>query len=155
MLCWFALQKSEDGLPKLWAQLQIAGLFLHYQSPSAGTIFVAFCPGADIFLHPGWYPVKVHSKCLFSGCSVSCINMCVVMTFHSLGYPASEYNLCGWVYHRTPNCRPSHVMGHPNTHTLCPQTPFGLRYPMPHPAEQKSRYSMRSLIIRNRFQSVK
>lgn len=39
------------GFQKLWAQLQIAGLFLHYQSPSAGTFyFVAFCLAADISL---------------------------------------------------------------------------------------------------------
>lgn len=52
VLCWFALQKPQDGLPKFWAQLQIVGLFLHYRSPSAGTFFVAFCPAADISLQP-------------------------------------------------------------------------------------------------------
>lgn len=74
---------------------------------------------------PGWYPVKIYPKCLFSGCSMSCINTCVIRTFHALGYPVTEGTfVVGCITGHPTAGLPIPRWDTPNTHTPCPQTPF-------------------------------
>lgn len=112
------------GFQNSGLRYKLQGCFFIVGAPVLGP-FLRLSAQLQIFpcSQPGWYPVKVHPKCLFSGCSMSCINICVVRTFHSMGYPATEDNLCGRVYHRIPNCRTSNIMGHrQHTYSMSPDT---------------------------------
>lgn len=80
---------------------------------------------------PGCYLVKIKPKCLFSQCWVSSINTHILRTSHTVGYPVPCVVGC-IAGHPTAGLPTS--WDTPNRSTLCLQTAFSVRHPIPHPA---------------------